>query len=293
MASPAHRPRRGREPDRAPDPAPGPRLLQAAPPPDRDLPGRHGRGRSARGRAAAADPAAHRRRHPARRPLRGGVARRGHRAGGGRDRRPLGGQRLLLLADRRGPDLRPAHPGLRSRPAAVPGLLHAHPDRRAGQPPQQRRHRRPTGLHLHPVRDRVQRGLGGRRRGDDAGSELAGDPGLPGPVPVAPAHLPLGQRSPRRHDPRPDGRQRRPRQRHDRALQRGRRDAPEALRAPSHRGRAVRGQGRARPRPRGPHLAADPPVLRRNDVGAVAGHGARVRRRRLLRGQPAALDPAP
>ena len=42
-----------------------------------------------------------------------------------------GGRRLPLLAHRRGPDLRPAHAGLRPRAAPVAGVLHPHPDRRA------------------------------------------------------------------------------------------------------------------------------------------------------------------
>ena len=46
-------------------------------------------------------------------------------------------------------------------------------------------------------------------------------------------------------DPRADGRQRRPRQRDDRAVQRRRRDAAQAVRPPRRRGRAVRREGRA------------------------------------------------
>ena len=59
---------------------------------------------------------------------------------------------VVLLADRRGPDLRPAHRGLRPRAAPADRLLHPRPDRRAGQPAQQRRHRRPAGVHLDAVR---------------------------------------------------------------------------------------------------------------------------------------------
>ena len=61
-------------------------------------------------------------------------------------------QRLLLVADRRGPDLRPAHQGVRPRAADAGRLLHPHPDRCAREPAQQRRDRRPAGVHLDAVR---------------------------------------------------------------------------------------------------------------------------------------------
>ena len=61
-------------------------------------------------------------------------------------------------------DLRTA--GLRPRAAAAGRVLHPHPDRRAGLPAQQRRHRRPAGVHLDAVRRRLERRLAraGRRR---------------------------------------------------------------------------------------------------------------------------------
>ena len=86
--------------------------------------------------------------------------------------------------------------------------------------------------------------------------------------------------------PPADGRQRRPRQRHDRAVQRRRRDAPQALRATRGRGRRLRREGRGRARPRHPDLAAHPHLLRRDDARAVAGDRARLRHRR--RGWPSA-----
>ena len=78
-----------------------------------------------------------------------------------RARRRLG---LPLLAHRREPDLRPAHQGVRPRAADVAGVLHPHPDRRAGLAAQQRRHRRPARLHLDPVEHGLQLDQRGRRR---------------------------------------------------------------------------------------------------------------------------------
>ena len=75
-----------------------------------------------------------------------------------------------------------------------------------------------------------------------------------------------------------DGRQRRHGQRDDRALQRRRRDAAQALRAPPRGGRAVRRQGGRGPRPRGPHLPRDAHLRRRHDAGAGARDRAGLRR---------------
>ena len=111
-----------------------------------------------------------RRRHPAAAPAgssttaspratarRGRARARRRRARGRRRRRsawssagsPRGSARASIY------DLRTA--GLRPRPAPAGRLLHPGPDRRAGLPAQQRRHRRPAGLHLDAVRRRVQR----------------------------------------------------------------------------------------------------------------------------------------
>ena len=194
-------------------------------------------------------------------------------------------RRLAVQPDRRGADLRPPHPGLRPRAAPVAGLLHPHPDRRAGLPAQQRRHRRPARLHLDPVQHRRQHH---RRRGrgrHDARAQLAGDPALPGAVPAAPPGQPVRQQPAGRPDPPPDGRQRRPRQRDDRAVQRRRRDAAQAVRPPRRGGRPVRREGRGGPRPRRPDLAGHAHLRGRDDAGPRAGHRARLRRRRPARDQ--------
>ena len=57
---------------------------------------------------------------------------------------------LVLRADRRRPDLRPADRGVRARAADAAGLLHPDPDRRADQPAEQRRPRRAAGVHHAP-----------------------------------------------------------------------------------------------------------------------------------------------
>ena len=75
----------------------------------------------------------------------------------------------------------------------------------------------------------------------------------------------VGRRPACRPDPAPDGRQRRPRQHHDRAVQRRRRDAAQALRPSRARGRELRAEGRRGPRPRGADRADQPGVRRRHD----------------------------
>ena len=57
---------------------------------------------------------------------------------------------------RRGADPRPARRRVRPRAAPAGRLLHPHPHRRAGQPAQQRRHRRAAGVQRHPLRGRRQ-----------------------------------------------------------------------------------------------------------------------------------------
>ena len=88
-------------------------------------------------------------------------------AGAGRRRRAAVARPAVVFgAHRRGHHLRPADPGLRPRPADAAAVLHPHPDRRAGQPAQQRRDRRPAGVHLDAVRRGQQRdpaGADGRR----------------------------------------------------------------------------------------------------------------------------------
>ena len=110
----------------------------------------------------------HRRRRHARQPP--GRRRPGDRHRRARGRRRLAGlgAALLLVPDRRGADLRPAHPGLRARAPPAGRLLHARADRRPGLAAQQRRDRRPAGVHLHAVGRRLQRRLARARRRHDA-----------------------------------------------------------------------------------------------------------------------------
>ena len=78
------------------------------------------------------------------------------RAGGRRSRGRAGPLRrvlklrpaLVYRTRRRGPDLRPAHPGVRPRAAAAARVLHPGPDRLAGQQAEQRRDRRAAGADL-------------------------------------------------------------------------------------------------------------------------------------------------
>ena len=194
----------------------------------------------------------------------------------------LGAGRLALLADRRGPDLRPPHPGLRPRPAPVAGLLHPHPDRCPGLPPQQRRDRRPARVHLHPVQHRLQLGLGRGRRHRDVRPELAGHPAVPAAVPVPAAGLAAGVSARLADaDPGADGRQRRHGQRDDRAVQRRRRDAAQAVRPPRRRRTRSSPPRPRRVRDLGVRIAPGQPDLHGRDAaGAGAGHRRRLRRRR-------------
>ena len=111
---------------------------------------------------------------------------------GRRRRRPITlAQRWISVPHRRGPHLRHAHPGLRPHRPDAARLLHPDPDRRPGLPAQQRRARRPGGVHQHLL-------LGGRqpahRRRHPGGHVLplvadhpagAGHPaGVPVPGPV-------------------------------------------------------------------------------------------------------------
>ena len=218
-----------------------------------------------------------------------GRQRTGHGAGArdGRrrrvQRRPHRPRRLAVLAHRRGADLRPAHPGLRARPAPVARVLHPHPDRRARVATQQRRHRRPAGVHQHAVEHGGQLHRGGGRRHHDAGAELAGHAAVPGALPDPLPGVALRGRQARRAHPPADGRQRRPRQPDDRAVQRRRRDAAQALRPSIRGGRPVRREGGRGARPRHPDLADHPHLLRRHADGPGPGHGPRLRRRRLVR----------
>ena len=88
-------------------------------------------------------------------------------------------------------DLRTA--GLRPRAADADRVLHPHPDRRAGQPAQQRRHRRPAGVHLDAVVGRRRNVIGARpRAGRDAVPVLADHPGRAGAAAAVPPPGPAG-----------------------------------------------------------------------------------------------------
>ena len=93
----------------------------------------------------------------------------------------LAGHPLVLRADRRGRHLRPAQPGVRARAAHAGRVLHPHADRRAGQPAEQRRHRRPAGVHLDAVGRRLQRDRAGAHRRRDVLAVLADHPAVADP----------------------------------------------------------------------------------------------------------------
>ena len=155
--------------------------------------GGHGRRRRARGGPAPAAQGDHRRRRQLRRHVAGRLARRPGGGRGGRRRRLRPHHRVAVQPHRRGPDLRPPHPGLRPRAAPVARVLHPHPDRRPGEPAQQRRHRRPAGVHLDAAGHRLQHHRGDRRRRDDALPQLAGDGAVPRAVPDPAARLAPGR----------------------------------------------------------------------------------------------------
>ena len=149
------------------------------------------------------------------------------------------GRPQAQLRHRRGPDPRPAAAAVRPRAAHAAGVLHPHPDRHAGEPAQQRRDRGATGLHRHarhgggqhhhPGRDahrHVRAGVAAHAAGGGHPARLraAGEAGGPGSA----VHHPGG------HEP-----QRLDEQHHDRAVQRGRRAAGEAVRPPRRRGRRL------------------------------------------------------
>ena len=182
------------------------------------------------GRAAAAE-GDHRRGHPG----------EGHRAGGRPGRRwPPGWpclDALLSLAQRwlssrigEGLIYRPALAGVRARAAAADRLLHPGADRVAGQPAEQRRDRRPAGADLDAVRGGVQP--------VSLVLVLVAMFLLSWPVTLislalAPLFIMPGAADgppPAAADPRVDAAGRPDGLHHDRAVQRGRRDAGQAVR---------------------------------------------------------------
>ena len=108
---------------------------------------------------------------------------------GARPRRRRAGhprRRLVAVAalgvgpHRRGPHLRHADQGLRAHPEDAHRLLHPHPDRRARVAAEQRRARRPAGVHRHVLVGREQRDRRGHHPGRDVLSVVADHPGRAG-----------------------------------------------------------------------------------------------------------------
>ena len=216
----------------------------------------------------------------------------GHRAGRPgrrprpRRRRPRPHRAAHLRLHRREPDLRHALQGVPPHPAHAAGLLHPHPDRRPGQPAEQRRHRRPAGLH----RPALQRGRQPRDRRHRPRRhvlpELADHPGRPHPRPDLPHPGPLRRPAHRLADQGGLQPQQRDEHGHAGALPGGRRHAGQADRAARGGGRVLRRQGRpgARHRHRPGHLRPGLPRLPHPD--RVPGHRHRLRlRRRRRRGR--------
>ena len=281
------RQRRGPAAQAGHDPT-GVRLRPAVQAGDRRLPapGRPGLGPD---RRRPADPEVDRRQrrdaqgHPRRR--RAGPDRGRHRDRG-RGRRA--GPALVLRPGRRGPDLRPAHRGLRARAAAADRVLHPHPDRLAGLPDQQRRDGRAAGVHLDPVRRRLQRRLAGARRRRDVLPVLADHRDQPAagadlPAPGALHGPPAGGA-----DPAADAAQRRARRPDHRAVQRRRCVAGQAVRPPGRGGAGVPRARRRRPRRRHQDRHEQPGLLHLAAAGGQPGDRGRLRRGRRA-GRPRRL----
>ncbi len=176
-----------------------------------------------------------------------GRARGAHRRHRGGRVRHRAGVPVAVGNHRRGPDPRPAHHRVRPRPADARRLLHPHPYRRTGQPVEQRRHRRATGLQQHALRRGQQhRGASAHPRRDDQNfladhrARAAAATGLrpsrsADGQPTGPARTRGGQ--PQRGDEHAD----------DRAFLRARRDAGETVRPARARVRRVRPTGTAGP----------------------------------------------
>ena len=288
LAPHAHRPQRRRQPDRAADRAAGAGLRAPHRRPIR-LPRRHRPRRRAGRRRPAADPADRRRRHPAA-ATPGWSSRWRCRWPPSPSSTPCSGLVGGWLSRRIGEglifDLRTHVFGHVQRQSLAfftrtqTGALVS--------PAQQRRDRRPARLHLHALEHRLQHHLGGRRRHHDAGAELAGHAAVPAAVPDPAAHLAAGSSgrlaglTREQMDGNADmGNAMTERFNVGGAMLLklfGRRDDEDGLFAPK--------AGR-RPRPRRPHLAADPDLLRRDAlvpalalalVYGIGGHLAIQRR---------------
>ena len=188
-----------------------------------------------------------------------------------------------VVPARRAPHPRPASPGVRPRAVDADRLLHPHPHGGPRQPVEQRRHRRPTGVHVRPLRGCHERHHPRADAGSDAQPVVA-DHG-PGRRPAAVVRDPC---PPRRLARRPArargvGAQRGDDIADDRALLRPGRDARQAVRAPARRGRRVRGPGGAGQRHRDPLGDGDGGVLPLADPRVRSRSGAGLRPRRLPR----------
>ncbi len=174
----------------------------------------------------------HRQGHPA--PRRSGRdrARCSGRSGRAVRRAPRVRHPLVLRADRRRTHLRPAHPGVQSRPAAAHRVLHPGADRIPGVPPEQRRDRSAAGHHLHDVLGGLQHPHHRRDPGHDVLRVLADQPHRAGADPPVHPPGPAGRPQAAAADPRIDAARRGDGLDHDRAFQRGGRDARQALRPP-------------------------------------------------------------
>ena len=221
------------------------------------------------------------------------VAGRGHRPRRRPRRRGRHRRAVAVVPHRRGADPRPAPGGLRPRAADAGGLLHPHPHRRPRQPAQQRRHRRPAGLHLDAVGRRQQPHHPAAHPGRDAAAVVVDHPAGAGPA--------AGVRDPRPahgRPPRPPGAGGgRPQRRHDhpddRAVLRSRGHAGQALRPARPGGGRVRRPGRAGGPDRRAHRHGPVGVPHRPGGGLGAGPGPRLRPRRLDGAARAGSSPAP
>ena len=210
-------------------------------------------------------------------------------------RRPQLRPALVHRAGRRGPDLRPAHAGVQPRAAAADRVLHPGADRLAGQQAEQRRDRGAAGDDLDPGDHRVEHAAADPGARHDALLLLAGHrhragadpdvhhPGSPGRPPAAAADQGI------------DAARRRDGIDHDRAVQRRRRDAGQAVRPAAGGGWSVRragGQGQGHRRGPG-HVRQH--AVHRAHPARVAVHrgdlrgGRRPRRPRRVPGRHAGL----
>ena len=153
-------------------------------------PGRHPRRGGRRGHPAH-PPRHHQQRHPQARRRPGHLAVRPGGGPGPRRCRPRPHRASHLGLHRREPHLRHALQGVPPHPAHAPGLLHPDPDRRAGQPAQQRRDRRAAGLHRPALQRRRQLRHRGHRPRRHVLPQLEDHPGRSRPGAAVPRPGPL------------------------------------------------------------------------------------------------------